>query len=278
MNIFQAAILGAIQGLTEFLPVSSSGHLVLFQHLFGLKEAELFFDISVHLGTLVAVVIYFRRDISAIIVSLFRYCEIAFKTGSFTFSKDNSEIWLVLLIITGSVPTAIIGFMFHKIADQLFSSVLITGSMLVLTGLILFFTRFVKRSSEEKVLFQFKDALIIGISQGLAVMPGLSRSGTTISAGLFLGLNHETAAKYSFLLSIPAIAGACLLSFSDMSKINVIALKPILPGVIASCLSGYFALKFLFYVVKRGRLHYFSPYCLAVGISSIIPALLKNEA
>ncbi|MBU1053795.1 MAG: undecaprenyl-diphosphate phosphatase [Proteobacteria bacterium] len=273
MDIFQAIILGIIQGLTEFLPVSSSGHLVLFQHLFGLKEAELLFDISVHLGTLAAVVVFFHKDIKAIFVAVFRYCKMALKTGSFAFSKDDSETKFALLIVVGSVPTAIIGLMFHKIADRLFSSVLIAGTMLLLTGLILYCTRFIKKSPKENELFSFKDALIIGIIQGLAIIPGLSRSGTTITTGLFLGLNRKTAAKYSFLLSIPAIVGASIISFADMSNSNLIPLGTILAGVISSCASGYFALKFLLYVVQKGRLHYFSPYCLAIGIFSIILAL-----
>jgi undecaprenyl-diphosphatase len=166
-----------------------------------------------------------------------------------------------------------IGLMFKKIADQLFSSVLIAGVMLILTGLILFFTRFKKKPPKEKTQFSFKDALIIGISQGLAVMPGLSRSGTTISTGFFLGLDHETAAKYSFLLSIPAIVGASILTFADISNSNLIPLGTILAGVVSSCLSGYFALKFLIYIVKKGRLHYFSSYCFAIGIFSIILGL-----
>ncbi|MFH2045235.1 MAG: undecaprenyl-diphosphate phosphatase [Pseudomonadota bacterium] len=270
MNIFQAAILGIIQGITEFLPVSSSGHLVLFQNLFGLKEAELLFDISVHLGTLAAVIIFFYKDINAIFVSVFSYCKTAFKTGSFALSKDDLETKFALLIVIGSVPTAIIGLMFKKIADQLFSSVLIAGLMFILTGLILLTTSLIKIPPKENALFSIKDALIIGISQGLAIMPGLSRSGTTISTGLFLGLNHETAAKYSFLLSIPAIVGASFLSFTDISNSNLIPLGTILAGVISSCASGYFALKFLLYIVKKGRLHYFSPYCFAIGIFSII--------
>ncbi len=273
MNIFQAIILGIVQGLTEFLPVSSSGHLVLFQHLFGLKEAELFFDISVHLGTLVAVFIFFRQDIYAIILSVLRYCKMVFKTGSFVPSKQDSDLRLALLIITGSIPTAVIGLLFHKIADQLFSSVLIAGSMLILTGVILFFTRFAGSSKKEISDFSTKDSLIIGISQGLAIMPGLSRSGTTIATGLFLGLNHETAARYSFLLSIPAILGASLLSFGDLYGSASVPVKTAVTGAIVSCIAGYFALSLLFYIVRRGRLHYFSPYCIAVGIFSLIIGL-----
>jgi len=273
MNIFQAAILGVIQGLTEFLPVSSSGHLVLFQHILGFREAELLFDISLHLGTLVAVFIFFRQDIYAIILSVLRYCKIVFKTGSFSYVGEDPDLRLALLIITGSIPTAIIGLLFHKIADRLFSSVLIAGSMLIATGIILFFTRFVKNPAKEVSLFSVKDSLIIGISQGLAIMPGLSRSGTTIATGLFLGLNHETAARYSFLLSIPAIAGASLLTFGDLAENTNIPLKTYLAGAFVSCVTGYLALKMLFYIVKKGRLHYFAPYCLIIGIISVITGL-----
>lgn len=270
MNIFQAIILGVIQGLTEFLPVSSSGHLVLFQHIFGLMEAELLFDISVHLGTLVAVFIFFRQDIYSMFVSIVRYCRQALKTGSFSPANDDTDLKLAILIITGSVPTAVMGLLFHKIADSLFSSLLIAGSMLILTGIILFFTQFVKNSKKDVSLFSLKDSLIIGISQGLAVMPGLSRSGATIGTGLFLGLTHETAAKYSFLLSIPAILGASILSFADIEGNGTVSANAFLAGAFAACVTGYFALRFLFYIVKKGRLHYFSPYCMIIGIISLM--------
>ncbi len=273
MNTYHAIILGAIQGFTEFLPVSSSGHLVLFQHLLGFKEAELLFDISVHLGTLFAVFFFFRHDIFAVILSVLRYLKTVFKTGSFTIGNEDSDLKLAFLIIIGSIPTAIIGLLFHKVAEQMFSSVLISGSMLILTGIILSFTRHVKNSDKGISLFSVKDAFIIGISQGLAVMPGLSRSGTTISTGLFLGLNHETAARYSFLLSIPAILGATLLSLGDFTGGNIAATKIYMTGAFVSGLTGYLALQILFYVVKKGRLHYFSPYCLIIGIISIIAGL-----
>jgi undecaprenyl-diphosphatase len=196
-----------------------------------------------------------------------------FKTGSFSPANEDSNLRLALLIIIGSIPTAIIGLLFRKIADQLFSSVLVSGSMLLLTGIILFFTRFVKSSTKDVSLFSVKDSLIIGISQGLAIMPGLSRSGTTIATGLFLGLNHETAARYSFLLSIPAILGASLLSFIDLAGNTHVPLAVHLAGAFASCITGYFALNFLFYIVRRGRLHYFAPYCIAIGIFSLIIGL-----
>ncbi len=196
-----------------------------------------------------------------------------FKTGSFAGANEDSDLKIALLIITGSIPTAIIGFLFHKIADRLFSSVIIAGVMLILTGIILFFTLFVKSSKKESSLFSIRDSLIIGISQGLAIIPGLSRSGTTIATGLFLGLNQETAARYSFLLSIPAILGASLLSFGDLSGSVYVPVKTAVTGAIVSCIAGYFALNFLFYIVKKGRLHYFSPYCLIIGIVSVLIGL-----
>jgi undecaprenyl-diphosphatase len=142
--------------------------------------------------------------------------------------------------------------------------------MLILTGIILFFTQFVKNSKKDVSLFSLKDSLIIGISQGLAVMPGLSRSGATIGTGLFLGLTHETAAKYSFLLSIPAILGASILSFADIEGNGTVSANAFLAGAFAACVTGYFALRFLFYIVKKGRLHYFSPYCMIIGIISLM--------
>jgi undecaprenyl-diphosphatase len=273
MNIFQAIILGIVQGLTEFLPVSSSGHLVLLQQLFGLKEAELFFDISVHMGTLVAVFIFFRKDIYDVILSVLRYVKMIFKTGSFSTGNEDPDLRLALLIITGSIPTALIGLLFHKIADRLFSSALIAGLMLILTGIVLFLTRFVKTPEKDISMFSIRDSFIIGISQGLAIMPGLSRSGTTIATGLFMGLKHETAARYSFLLSIPAILGASLLSFADLAEKAPVSVGISATGAFAAFVTGYFALSFLFYIVRRGRLHYFSPYCVIIGIFSLIIGL-----
>jgi undecaprenyl-diphosphatase len=273
MNIFQATFLGIIQGLTEFLPVSSSGHLVLFQHILGITEAELLFDISVHVGTLVSIFIFFRKEIFAVAASILRFFNNFFKTGSFSSEKDDPDLKLAFLIVTGSVPTAIIGLMFHKIADKLFSSVIITGLMLITTGILLFLTRYAKNPFKEISLFSFRDSLIIGISQGLAVMPGLSRSGTTIATGVFLGLKHETAARYSFLLSIPAIFGATSLGFGDIPGNFAVPLKTYFVGAIASCITGYLALNILFHIVKKGRLHYFSPYCLLMGIISVISGL-----
>ena len=271
MNSLQAAMLGIIQGITEFLPVSSSGHLVIFQHLFGLKEPELFFDISVHMGTLVAVIIFFRKEIQTIAVSLVRFSSLYFKKDvSFSYIYEDPNTKLAFLIVIGSIPTAILGLLFHRVADQLFSSAFIAGFMLIVTGCFLWSTRWIKKKSGNIDHFSIKAALTIGLVQGIAIMPGISRSGSTITAGLFLGLNRETAARYSFLLSIPAILGAEVLTLKDLSAHALFLDKVTLLGAVSSCIVGYCALKLLVYIVKQGRLHIFAPYCWIAGIMAVI--------
>ena len=271
MDLFQAIILGIIQGLTEFLPVSSSGHLVIFQNLFGLKEPELFFDISVHVGTLAAIVIFFWKEIWAIIISLAHFSALALKKRiSFHSVYEDADAKLAILIVVGSIPTAIIGILFHKIADTLFSSVVLVGFMLIITGSLVWGTRWIKKDRKNINDFSVRDALIIGLVQGIAIIPGISRSGSTIAVGLFLGLNRETAARYSFLLSIPAILGAAALSLNHLSAHNVLPLKVTLFGAFTSCIVGYWALKLLIKIVKHGRMQIFAPYCWAIGILALI--------
>lgn len=271
MEPFQAVILGIIQGFTEFLPVSSSGHLVLSQLLFGLKKPELFFNISVHMGTLVAVGIVFRSEIRSIIISVLR-CTAMFikKETSFDHIYEDPDLKLGFLIVIGSVPTAILGLLFNKVTDQLFSSAVIVGIMLVVTGFLLWSTRWIKKDGGGIGSFSIKDALVIGLMQGMAILPGISRSGSTISAGLFLGLSRETAARYSFLLSIPAILGAEVLSLKDLAAHSVFSYKVTLLGAVTSCIVGYGSLRFLVYIVKQGRMHIFAPYCCLAGIMALI--------
>jgi len=273
MNSTEAIILGIIQGLTEFLPVSSSGHLVLFQQLFGLKEAELFFDVCVHLGTLVAVMVVFRQEIKNIILALMRLIS---STGSkktiLQKIESDPDLKMALLIVIGSIPTAVLGFLFRGIADRLFASVFIVGLMLMVTGLLLWLTRWAATRVEQPGADRLtpKNAFIIGVVQGLAIIPGISRSGSTISIALLLGIRREMAARYSFLLSIPAIIGAGLLSFKEGLSQTDQAIQISLLGAVAAALVGYGALKSLLHVVKKGRLHLFAPYCWMAGILAIV--------
>jgi undecaprenyl-diphosphatase len=271
MEPLPAITLGIIQGLTEFLPISSSGHLVIFQHLFGMEEPELFFDICVHIGTLVAVIIYFWKDLWSIITALSkRAVPFLLRKASFKDTYKDPDIKLAVLIVIGTVPTVIIGLLLKKISDQLFSSLIIVGCMLIITGIFLWSTRWIKKQSKGINRFSVKDSVIIGIIQGLAIAPGISRSGSTIAVGLFLGLSRETAAKYSFLLSIPAIIGAMVLILKDLTGGAVVQTNAVVLGGVTSCIVGYCSLKFLVFIVKKGQMHLFAPYCWLVGSLAII--------
>jgi len=270
MEPLQAFILGIIQGLTEFLPVSSSGHLVIFQHLFGLKEPELFFDICVHLGTLLAVIIVFRQEIRDLMRSLGHLVWLIFvEDAHFEHLFENSEFKMLLLVFFGFFPTAILGVVFHEIGQQLFSSVLIVGIMLIITGGLLWQTRRVAGAGGGLDVFSIRTALIIGLVQGLAIMPGISRSGSTIALGLFLGLNRELSARYSFMLAIPAILGAGILSLHGLLSDPNVDYKIALIGAAVSFVVGYFALVLLLRLVKKAKLYLFAPYCWAMGIAAL---------
>lgn len=274
MEIYQSLVLGFIQGLTEFLPISSSGHLVIFQNLFGLEDPEILFDIALHLGSLAAVLFYFRRDVLAIVTSFARSSLLFFKKkASFSASFEDQNSKMALLILAGCLPTALIGLFLNEISEKLFSSLMLAGSMLLLTGAILWLTARIKQGHGQSNFFSFKKALIIGVVQGIAVIPGISRSGSTIAAGLFVGLDRETTARYSFLLSVPAIIGAALLKFKDLPLSGIPPLKIIVPGTLAATVTGYLALKFLVFIVKNGRLHLFAPYCWLCGIMALILGL-----
>ena len=276
MTIIQAFVLGIVQGLTEFLPISSSGHLVLVQHLFGLHEAELSFDVSVHVGTLAAVILYFRHDILDMLGGLMRVLRCAVSHQA-TREADRPRVRLAVLIILGSVPTAAIGLALHGIADRLFASPLVTGAMLLLTGGLLFATRPQRHPHTDAgralEALTIKDTLVIGLVQGLAVMPGISRSGSTIAVGILTGIRHETAARFSFLLSIPAVAGAALLVLKDALQQGGIHLPTCLLGGITAMLVGYAALTLLVFLVQKGRLYLFAPYCWVVGCIAIAASL-----
>ena len=266
MELYQGIILGIMQGLTEFLPVSSSGHLVLGQSFFGMTESQLTFDISVHMGTLLAVLVVYVSDISAILVSVFGFISkaVSLKPIAHLF-KEDKNLRLASFIVMGSIPTAIIGFVLKQFEHILFSSTVLVGFMLILTGTILWLSRNYYFSENQKNGVGIKKALIIGVSQGLAVTPGISRSGTTIAVGMFLGLDRHTAAKFSFLLSIPAIVGAEILSIKDMIKHGLIIDSVTIYATIASFITGLIALKILLTLVHSGRFHFFAPYCWIIG-------------
>jgi undecaprenyl-diphosphatase len=270
MEPFQAVVLGVLQGLTEFLPVSSSGHLVLGQQFFGLTEPELLFDISLHIGTLMAVLIVFSREIGAILSALWRLPRLLADAGGWRPLVEKSEqVRTVMLIAVGSVPTALIGLGLHRAADRLFASVPLVGGMLLVTGGLLWATRGRSAGSRATGAMTVKDALLIGLMQGLAILPGISRSGATISAALFLGVDRSTAGRFSFLLSVPAIAGALMLEIRSGMTSSAPAPLLLTGGAVAA-VTGWLALIALLRVVKSGHLHRFAPYCWALGAGVLI--------
>lgn len=271
MEPFQVVILGIIQGLTEFLPVSSSGHLVMFQNLFGFKEPELLLDICLHVGTLIAVCIVFFKEISAILAALVRLPALIRTAGGLRpVFNDNEDVRIAFLIVVGSIPTAILGFLFHKISNQIFGAVWIVGVMLIVTGTLLWLTRQLRLEGRSLLRVSMKDALIVGVAQGLAVLPGMSRSGSTISVALLLGLDREVSGRYSFLLSIPAILGALLLGFDSSITRNSVSGGMIFLGTFSAGIVGYAALKVLLRIIKQGQLYWFAPYCWLLGIGALI--------
>ena len=272
MDLLHAIILGTIQGLTEFLPVSSSGHLVLFQHLFGFQNPEVFFDICLHAGTLIATILVFSREIGSILKTLFCIPALSRSAGGInSLFETNEDVRLTALILAGTIPTGILGLLFHDIADRLFSSLPLVGMMMLVTGALLWITRRTATSGRKVPGVGLKDALLVGLVQGIAIIPGISRSGSTISAALLLGIDREVAGRYSFLLSIPAIMGAIVLEFgSGMFENCGASPAALIGGTLAAALIGYLALKVLLRIIKHGRFYMFSPYCWAVGILALI--------
>ncbi|MDY6823054.1 MAG: undecaprenyl-diphosphate phosphatase [Thermodesulfobacteriota bacterium] len=266
MEPVQGIILGIIQGLTEFLPVSSSGHLVLTRHLFGLREPALFFDISVHLGTLLATVIVFRKDIARIARALFQWSRSLAGQQTDLQQQDRKGLQFIRFIILGTIPTVAIGLGL-KFAEAHFASLYLVGTMLVLTAVILWLTRIFDSAGRPVTAFSGKKAFLVGCAQGLAVLPGISRSGATIATGLFLGLNREDSARLSFLMSLPAIAGAQMLSAKDLFSGAVCLDTATILGAATAFVVGYAALRILLRVVRLGRFYLFAPYCLVVGIT-----------
>lgn len=268
---FEALILGMVQGATEYLPVSSSGHLVIFQHLFGVVEPAILFDIILHVATLVAVLWYYRRDVS----DLMRQSLAALRglMGGESWSEIQTtypSFRLAWFILLGTVPTAFIGLVFQDTFEGLFTSVGTVGYMLWITGLILLIAHFSPQGDRRIGKMRPADALLIGFVQGLSIAPGISRSGATIAVALILGLEKETAARYSFLLSVPSIIGALILKLADAD--NSIGLGVAAIGFASALVTGYLCLALLVQLVKRDKLAWFAPYCFAMGLFALLLA------
>jgi undecaprenyl-diphosphatase len=273
MDVIQAIIMGAVQGLTEFLPISSSAHLVLVPWLMGVKSS-LAFDTLLHLGSLVAVVGYFWKDILAMIKAFISSLLDIFRGNFKEGIKQDPFKRLTWLVVIGTIPAALMGVLFKNEFESLFSSVAAVGFFLLITGVILWGAEWIAKRNRGKEGKSIKDvtftnSLVIGLFQGFAIAPGISRSGATISAGLFSGLERKLAAKYSFLLSIPAILGAALVQAKDIVGFDS-NLVVMIGGFLSAVIFGYLAVRFMMGYIQKHSLIVFAFYCWIVGALTLL--------
>ncbi len=255
MNLLDALLLGLLQGVTEFLPVSSSGHLAIAQHfLADFSQPGVLFDVLLHVATMGAVILYFRRECALLAIAPFR-------------RDDEAALYrrLLLLLVVGSVPTAVIGLLFKDFFEGLFHNLTVVALMLLVTGTVLFLSERFRRGTRKEHQLTWRDALLVGTVQGGAIIPGISRSGSTIAALLLKGVDGETAARFSFLLAVPAIFGAGLLSVGDMAAVAAADLPSYMAGMLAAFGAGLLSIHLLLAVVRRKRLFAFALYCWLAG-------------
>ncbi|MDW7773354.1 MAG: undecaprenyl-diphosphatase UppP [Desulfobulbaceae bacterium] len=257
--MIKAFILGIVQGLTEFLPISSSGHLVIGSALLGFQEPGIAFEVFLHCGTLLAVIFVFRADLLIMVSSLFVSAAVRRADPHL-----NRLFYWNFYIILATLPIVFFGLWLKDSIDQIFANILITFVMLAITGILMVLTRYIH---EKGAPVTWSRSLIIGIAQAIAIMPGMSRSGSTIFAGMVMGVNRETAARFSFIMAIPAILGAVVLKLSDliMDPPSSGMILSIAVGTMASVISGYYAIVLLMHLVRRGSLEWFGYYCLCVS-------------
>ena len=268
MEFIDSFLLGLIQGLTEFLPISSSGHLVLGEAILGGKiDKSITFEVVVHFGTLCSILIYYYKDIKDILGSLWG---LVINPSEFTNKvSEDSNIKLSGFILLSMVPALIVGLTLKETIENIFLDPFPVSIMLLVTGVILFLTRFRDQFSND---LDTSSAFGIGLAQAFAILPGISRSGSTISLGLYLGIKREKVANFSFLMVIPVIAGAMLLEMIDMIAMGIpmASVWSLVIGFLTSFISGYFALKYLIIMLQSKGIHPFAWYCWAVGLAGLI--------
>lgn len=279
MNIIESLIYGAVQGLAEFLPISSSGHLAIFHALLGDGDAteNLAFDVLLHLGTLVAVMIVYRRDIWQLITSFFSLIGKLFHKN-FKFSSYTEGERFVILVLIATLPLIPAALLDHYI-EAVAGSLLAVGIILIVNSVMLYMSDLLPHGSKGLYEMTPKNALIVGLSQMIAVFPGLSRSGTTITVGLTQNLTREFAVKFSFIMSIPAILGACVLKIPDfvstVATEDPSSLGIYFAGALTAGIVGVLAMKLLQFIAKRSTFKYFSIYSLAVGVGAVIYSIVR---
>lgn len=264
MNFFVSILMGILQGLTEFLPVSSSGHLVLAGHLFGIKEeGNILFEVFLHLGTLMAVLVYFRNTLWDLIVSLTSW------RATVRSQTHRHNRLIILYLILATIGTAIIYALFGDLFKSIYDKPLVVAFMLLVTGCVIFISDYVKSGSIPSNSMGVIRSLLIGFAQGLAIIPGISRSGTTIATSLFCGIKRKDAAHFSFLLSIPAILAANISELRALRQLSAQQFFVYLGGFLAAFAAGYLVISVLIRLVQQNQLKYFAFYCWFIGFLSI---------
>ena len=272
MTFLSSFLLGLVQGIAEFLPISSSGHLAIAQNLLGMSDAGTvpeFFDVLLHLGTLVAVFVAFWADIKDMVLEFFR------GAGDLIHHSTPNPVpparRLILLIILGTLPLFVV-LPVKDAVQSLSNSMVFIGAALIVTGVLLFVSDRVKKGRKNERTATWLDVLIVGLGQAIATMPGISRSGMTITTGCFVGFERKFAVRFSFLLSIPAVLGANILSLADAAKagINWAEVPVYLVGVVTAAVVGYLCIRLLRFIADRGKFGAFAYYCWAVGVLTLV--------
>ena len=285
MNLWKAILLGALQGLTEFLPVSSSGHLAIFSQIFGLEmDDSLYFDILLHLGTLVAICIVFYREVWHLIREFFMIVATCLANLIIWFRHRRGDLErdylpvitsgyrkMVVMIILSTIPTGILGLAGKKVVAWATGTLWAVGVCLMITALLLFIADRCDRGTTRIKNARYSSAFFIGVGQGIATMPGISRSGTTITVAMMLGWDKQTAVRYSFLMSLPAVLGAVVLDLKDLSGETAVAsdMGFYAVGMVAAAVTGYAALRWMLHLVKNKKYTGFAVYCAALGLLAV---------
>jgi undecaprenyl-diphosphatase len=279
MTLFESAVLGLVQGLSEFLPISSTGHLALLEHFFGVEgDKALSFAATLHMGTLLSIFAAFRKDVLELLAELAATLKDVF-TGKGPKINKNDTRRLGFMIIVASLPTAAAGILLRDVFSGLYGSVMAIGAGLVATGTLMFFSERGAYGGRGVMEMKFAHAAFVGLMQSVALCPGVSRSGATIVGGLFSGLQREFAVRFAFLVSIPTVLGAVILEAPEAFGGGVgkdLAL-PMALGTLLAALSGFFAIKAMIRVVSKGKLYYFSIYTWALGALAVAYAIMTRQ-
>lgn len=290
MDLLNAIIMGFVQGVAEFLPISSSGHLAIMKQILGMKDTGLVFDVLLHMGTLIAIFVAFWKDIKELIIEGFKilgdfFINIA-RLFRNIFSKNEVEYIklfsspyrrFVILVIISTIPTGIIGVLFNDAFEAAGEELLVPGLCLIITGILLIIADRVKEGHKTEATANIKNAGLIGLAQGIAIMPGLSRSGTTITACLLCGFDKTFAVRYSFIMSIPAVLGAALVELKDFSSVatNQAELVNYSVGTLIAGVVGFICIKTMLVIIKGKKFKYFAYYCFLVGAIAVVGYFVK---